>query len=97
MKRRFFLLTAFSAAAAWIASLLGERRSIAARRSPTTTSTASEQPDRPAYTDNFSRCVLCGKSREQAKKLILGKHGGVCLDCVDLCQDIIRTDAGRKG
>jgi ATP-dependent Clp protease ATP-binding subunit ClpX len=38
------------------------------------------------------RCVLCGKTREQVKKLILGVHGGVCLDCVDLCNDIIRSD-----
>lgn len=38
------------------------------------------------------RCVLCGKTREQVKKLILGVHGGVCLDCVELCNDIIRTE-----
>jgi ATP-dependent Clp protease ATP-binding subunit ClpX len=38
------------------------------------------------------RCVLCGKTREQVKKLILGMHGGVCLDCVDLCNDIIRSE-----
>jgi ATP-dependent Clp protease ATP-binding subunit ClpX len=38
------------------------------------------------------RCVLCGKTREQVKKLILGVHGGVCLDCVELCNDIIRSD-----
>ena len=36
---------------------------------------------------------LCGKTREQVKKLILGVHGGVCLDCVELCNDIIRSDA----
>jgi ATP-dependent Clp protease ATP-binding subunit ClpX len=39
------------------------------------------------------RCVLCGKTREQVKKLILGVHGGVCLDCVELCNDIIRSEA----
>lgn len=39
------------------------------------------------------RCVLCGKTREQVKKLILGVHGGVCLDCVDLCNDLIRSDS----
>ena len=44
------------------------------------------------YDRNDSRCVLCGKSREQVKKLILGVHGGVCLDCVDLCNDIIRGE-----
>ncbi len=41
---------------------------------------------------NDSRCFLCGKSREHVKKLILGVHGGVCLDCVGLCNEIIRSD-----
>lgn len=40
-----------------------------------------------------SRCVLCGKTREQVKKLILGTHGGVCLDCVELCNEIIRNES----
>ncbi|MBC7806664.1 MAG: ATP-dependent Clp protease ATP-binding subunit ClpX [Akkermansiaceae bacterium] len=44
------------------------------------------------YDRNDSRCVLCGKNREQVRKLILGVHGGVCLDCVDLCNDIIHTE-----
>jgi ATP-dependent Clp protease ATP-binding subunit ClpX len=41
---------------------------------------------------NDSRCLLCGKSREQVKKLILGMHGGVCLECVGLCNEIVRSD-----
>ena len=50
------------------------------------------------YDRNDSRCVLCGKSREQVKKLILGVHGGVCLDCVELCNDIVRGEnAGSVG
>jgi ATP-dependent Clp protease ATP-binding subunit ClpX len=44
------------------------------------------------FDKNDSRCVLCGKTREQVKKLIIGVYGGVCLDCVDLCNDIIRSD-----
>src|SRR6187402_2620815 len=44
---------------------------------------------------NDSRCLLCGKSREQVKKLILGFHGGVCLECVELCNEIIRTDTAQ--
>lgn len=44
---------------------------------------------------NDSRCLLCGKSREQVKKLILGVHGGVCLECVELCNEIIRTDTSQ--
>jgi ATP-dependent Clp protease ATP-binding subunit ClpX len=42
---------------------------------------------------NEKRCVLCGKTREQVKKLIIGIHGGVCLECIDLCNDIIRNEA----
>lgn len=38
------------------------------------------------------RCVLCGKSREQVAKLILGLHGGICVECVDLCNDVIRGE-----
>ena len=45
---------------------------------------------------NDTRCVLCGKTREQVKKLILGVHGGVCLDCVDLCNDIIQSGASEQ-
>ncbi|MDM7461213.1 MAG: ATP-dependent Clp protease ATP-binding subunit ClpX [bacterium] len=38
------------------------------------------------------RCVLCGKSREQVRKLILGMYGGVCADCVKLAADILKTE-----
>ena len=38
------------------------------------------------------RCLLCCKSREQVKKLILGLDGGICIDCVELCNDIIRNE-----
>ena len=44
---------------------------------------------------NDSRCLLCGKTREQVQKLILGVHGGVCLDCVALCNEIIKSDAAQ--
>jgi ATP-dependent Clp protease ATP-binding subunit ClpX len=45
---------------------------------------------------NEKRCVLCGKTREQVKKLIIGQHGGVCLECVDLCNDIIRNEIAHN-
>jgi ATP-dependent Clp protease ATP-binding subunit ClpX len=48
------------------------------------------------FDKNESRCVLCGKSREQVKKLILGVHGGVCLECVGLCNEIIRAEDGGE-
>ncbi|MBI3911175.1 MAG: ATP-dependent Clp protease ATP-binding subunit ClpX [Armatimonadetes bacterium] len=43
------------------------------------------------------RCVLCGKSREQVSKLILGLHGGICVECVDLCNDVIRGQVFPEG
>ncbi len=40
----------------------------------------------------MDRCVLCGKPRDQVRKLILGMHGGVCSDCVKLAHDILRQE-----
>ncbi|MCS7209864.1 MAG: ATP-dependent Clp protease ATP-binding subunit ClpX [Fimbriimonadales bacterium] len=40
----------------------------------------------------MDRCVLCGKSREHVRKLILGMYGGVCADCVKLASDILRNE-----
>jgi len=51
---------------------------------------------RIAYDRSSERCVLCGKTKEQVKRLILGVYGGVCLDCVGLCNDIIRSESGRS-
>ncbi len=46
-----------------------------------------------ASTDHrMEHCVLCGKSREQVRKLILGMHGGVCADCVQLANNILRNE-----
>ena len=36
------------------------------------------------------RCALCGRSREQVKKLIVGVYGGICLECLEVCNDTIR-------
>lgn len=44
---------------------------------------------------NDSRCALCGKPREQVRKLILGVYGGVCLECVELCNEIIKGDSTK--
>jgi ATP-dependent Clp protease ATP-binding subunit ClpX len=41
------------------------------------------------------QCCLCGKTKEQVRKLIVGLHGAVCSDCVDLCNDILHSD-GEK-
>ena len=51
---------------------------------------------RIGYDRTGERCALCGKSRDQVKKLLVGVHGGICLECVDLCNDIIRGDAAQS-
>ena len=59
------------------------------------------RPRKRRWFDRFDRddrrCVLCGKSREQVRKIILGAHGGVCLECVELCNDILAGEAARGG
>lgn len=41
------------------------------------------------------QCCLCGKTKEQVRKLIVGLHGAVCSDCIDLCNDILTNDGER--
>ncbi|HTQ09595.1 MAG TPA: ClpX C4-type zinc finger protein [Fimbriimonadaceae bacterium] len=41
-------------------------------------------------------CSLCGKTRGQVKKLIIGLHGGVCSDCIELCCDILHLELPPK-
>jgi ATP-dependent Clp protease ATP-binding subunit ClpX len=43
------------------------------------------------------QCCLCGKTKEQVKKLIVGLHGAVCSDCIDLCNDILHNDPDKGG
>ena len=41
------------------------------------------------------RCALCGRSREQVKRLIIGVYGGICLECLEVCNDTLRGEHGR--
>jgi len=34
-------------------------------------------------------CAMCGKDRTQLTKLILGVHGGICPDCVHICNETV--------
>lgn len=45
--------------------------------------------------DGRNQCCLCGKNKEQVRKLIVGLHGAVCSDCIDLCNDILASE-GEK-
>src|SRR5690349_16570071 len=47
-------------------------------------------------TEVRDRCCLCGKAKEQVPKLIVGLHGAVCSDCIDLCNDILQNDLSLK-
>ena len=51
---------------------------------------------RIGYERTGERCSLCGKARDQVKKLLVGVHGGICLDCVELCNEIIRGETGQQ-
>ncbi|HRF59083.1 MAG TPA: ATP-dependent Clp protease ATP-binding subunit ClpX [Fimbriimonadaceae bacterium] len=42
------------------------------------------------------QCCLCGKTKDQVKKLIVGLHGAVCCDCIDLCNDILQSEPERQ-
>lgn len=35
------------------------------------------------------RCALCGRSGEQVEKLIVGLYGGICTDCLEICNETI--------
>ena len=43
-----------------------------------------------------NQCCLCGKTKEQVRKLIVGLHGAVCADCIDLCNDILRNEGPER-
>lgn len=42
--------------------------------------------------DRRDQCCLCGKTKDQVSKLIVGLHGAVCVNCIDLCSDILRDN-----
>jgi hypothetical protein len=96
MKRRSFLTSLLPGLVASAAALIGMRRAFALLPSPATGSPDTRRPDSPDNTVNYAHCVLCGKTREQAKKLIVGARGSVCLECVALCNDIIQADARQS-
>jgi hypothetical protein len=42
------------------------------------------------------QCCLCGKLKQQVQKLIVGLHGAVCSDCIDLCNDILHNKTDHQ-
>jgi len=49
----------------------------------------------PKTLERRDQCCLCGKTKDQVRKLIVGLHGAVCSDCIDLCNDILNSDGER--
>jgi len=47
-------------------------------------------------TENLNSCSFCGKNKDSVKKLIVGDKVGICNECVDLCQDLLTTDAPEE-
>lgn len=41
-------------------------------------------------------CGLCGKSKDQVQKLIVGLKGSICSDCVGLCCDILEQPKPKE-
>lgn len=48
--------------------------------------------------DDEIECSFCGKSRNEARKIIAGPRGVyICSECIDLCNDIILEDIDAEG
>ena len=45
--------------------------------------------------DDNIRCSFCGRTQDQAKKMIAGPTGSgvyICAECIDICSDIIEEE-----
>ena len=52
--------------------------------------------DKDQDEDKLLYCSFCGKSQNEVRKLIAGPSVFICDECVDLCNDIIREEAGSE-
>ena len=44
------------------------------------------------YNDAAPRCMFCGKSENQVRKLVTGSGAAICDECIELCVDIISEE-----
>ncbi|MCX7798870.1 MAG: ATP-dependent protease ATP-binding subunit ClpX [Fimbriimonadales bacterium] len=44
------------------------------------------------FVERTDQCCLCGKTKDQVRQLIVGLHGAVCSDCIDLCNDVLARE-----
>lgn len=42
--------------------------------------------------DKRDICCLCGKTKDQVRKLVVGLYGAVCSECIELCNDILASE-----
>ena len=45
-----------------------------------------------AIDEKIKACSFCGKTKEQAKKLIVGDSAGICNECVTFCGELLGQD-----
>jgi len=45
-----------------------------------------------AVDEKIKQCSFCGKTKEQAKKLIVGDTAGICNECVTFCGELLGQD-----
>lgn len=50
----------------------------------------------PKSSDKLLYCSFCGKSQHEVTKLIAGPQVFICNECIALCTDIIREEAGQS-
>jgi ATP-dependent Clp protease ATP-binding subunit ClpX len=42
--------------------------------------------------ETHSNCSFCGKNKDSVKNLIVGEYAGICNECVDFCQDLLKDE-----
>ncbi len=53
--------------------------------------------DKKGSSEKLLYCSFCGKSQHEVRKLIAGPSVFICDECIELCNDIIRDEAGVDG
>jgi len=53
--------------------------------------------DKKGSSEKLLYCSFCGKSQHEVRKLIAGPSVFICDECIELCNDIIRDEAGTEG
>ncbi|EJS85038.1 ATP-dependent protease ATP-binding subunit ClpX, partial [Pasteurella multocida subsp. multocida str. Anand1_cattle] len=43
--------------------------------------------------DTELHCSFCGKEQKHVSKLIAGTSGYICNECIELCHDMLLSDA----